>query len=290
MKRIIPFLMLTMACTLWGSSFVIAKYAMKEMSSFDIAFWRSAMACIIFLPIIIKNGKKNISKKDLYSFLLIGALTVPVTYLLQFCALDYINAATAALLIGVEPISIAFMASLILGDKLKVKVIVAAFFGALGVYLVFADQAVIANWIGIVMVLLSTLVVGVWVALTKKSLKKFSTAVATAYVALFGFLSFLVVSPLIKFNVGAYSFRTWFSVFLLTFTSSVLGHLLWNGGLKRVDASKAGVFLVFEPTAGVFLATILLEEAITENLVFGLLLVIFAMLLATWPNKEKQHS
>ncbi len=285
-KRVIPFIMLASACTLWGSSFVIAKYAMKEMSAFDIAFWRSAMACVIFLPTVIKNGKSNITKRDVYSFLLIGALTVPVTYLLQFCALNYINAATAALLIGVEPLSIAFMASLILGDKLELKILFATCIAAIGVYLVFADKALFGHWLGIAMVLLSTLIVGVWVALTKKSLRKFSTAVATAYVALFGFLTFLVAVPFINGSIARYSFATWFSVFLLTLTSSVIGHLLWNGGLKRVDAGKAGVFLAFEPTAGVVLAGLLLHETITRNLIFGLLLVLFAMVLATWPSKN----
>ncbi len=278
--------MLAFACTLWGSSFVIAKNAMKQMEAFDIAFWRSAMACLIFLPTIIKKRKIKPDKKDLFNFLLIGALTIPVTYLLQFCALNYINAATAALLIGVEPISIAFMASIILGDKLKVKVIIASVLASLGVYLVFIDKAAVGHWVGIVMVLLSTIVVGVWVALTKKSLKKFSTATSTAYIAVFGFLTFLIVSPMVSFQLGKYSFETWFSVFLLTITSSVIGHLLWNAGLKRIDAGKAGVFLAFEPTAGVVLAAILLKETITKNLIMGLVLIISAVIFATWQGRE----
>ncbi len=269
-QRIIPFCMLASACILWGSSFVIAKNAMKEMSAFDISFWRSAMACVIFLPFIIRNSKVNITKKDLLHFLLIGALTVPVTYLLQFCALHYINAATAAILIGVEPITIAFAATIILGVKLQLRILVAAVLAALGVYLVFADKANSGHWLGNGMVLLSTVMVGVWVALTKKSLAKFSTLISTSYIALFGFLSFLVVSPFIDLNIGNYSFETWFSVFLLTATSSVIGHLLWNGGLKKVDAGQAGVFLSLEPLAGVVLAALLLDEVVTRYLVYGL--------------------
>ncbi len=287
LQRIMPFFMLASACILWGSSFVIAKNAMKEMSAFDISFWRSAMACVIFLPFVVQNGKANITQKDLLNFLLIGALTVPVTYLLQFCALHYINAATAAVLIGVEPITIACAATVILGVKLRLRTLIAGVLAALGVYLVFADKANSGHWLGNSMVLLSTVMVGIWVALTKKSLAKFSTLISTSYIALFGFLSFLIVSPLIDFNVGQYSFETWFSVFLLTITSSVIGHLLWNGGLKKVDAGKAGVFLSLEPLAGVVLAVFLLDEIITKNLIYGLILVVCAMLIATWPTKQK---
>jgi len=104
----------------------------------------------------------------------------------------------------------------------------------------------------------------------------------------FGFLVFLTISPWVDFHLQRYSLVTWGSVAALAVTSSILGHLLWNSGLQRVEAGQAGVFLALEPLAGVGLAALILQEPLSAFLLIGLLLVVVAMLLATWPSAPAQ--
>jgi drug/metabolite transporter (DMT)-like permease len=219
---------------------------------------------------------------------LIGFLTIPVTYVLQFVALHYISAASAAILIGVEPLLIALMSFVVLGNRVGKSVWLSGVLAFAGVYCVFADQV---SWHqdfrGYAMVLLSTIVVAFWVVLTKKALATYSPRFSTACVAVFGFLTFLPIIPWLSASPLSFPWAAWGWILLLALTSSVLGQLFWNMGLKRVESSKAGIFLVLEPIAGVLLAYFYLQEPAGVYLWLGLLLVALSIVVVTYPRKTK---
>lgn len=283
-RKLTAYCLLALACTFWGGSFVLGKFAIREMSALDISFWRSLFAALIFGGVLL-HKRVVPSAVDVRSLMLVGALMIPVTYLLQFGALHYINAASAAVIIGIEPITIAVASWIAFGTRLTPRILVAGMLAAVGVYLLFGDALVTgsSSVVGYAMMIASTLVVASWVVLTKKLLARFSPVVSTGYISVFGFVLLMVVLPWIDLDVVRYSFATWATVLTLTVSSSILGNLLWNMGLRRVDSESAGVFLAFEPVAGVLLAVAFLREALTGALVLSLLLVVLAILIATTP-------
>jgi drug/metabolite transporter (DMT)-like permease len=276
-------LLLAFACALWGSSFVLGKMAIREMPALDISFWRSLFAALIFFIVLLRR-RPVASKTDVRNFVWVGALMIPVTYLLQFGALHFIHAANAAVIIGVEPLAIALASFVVFGSKLTVRILVASTLAAVGVYMLFRDSmadAAGSSWIGYAMVLASTGVVAVWVVLTKKLLARFTPMDSTAYISVFGFALLLVVLPWVDLDVTHYSTATWLSVATLTVSSSVIGNLFWNMGLKYIKSENAGVFLALEPVSGVLLAAAFLQEALTGALLSSLVLIVLAILIAT---------
>lgn len=73
----------------------------------------------------------------------------------------------------------------------------------------------------------------------------------------------------------------WASVLVLGLGCSAATYALWNWGVARVPASRAGVFLNLEPLVGALLGVLVLGEAWGPGTVVGGTLIIGAALLVS---------
>ena len=95
-----------------------------------------------------------------------------------------------------------------------------------------------------------------------------------AFTTVFLFIAYLILSRFISdpiimnlsFNISPI---TWFYLILFTLCALILPHLLYFYGIKKVPASNAGIILLLEPLVGALLATFLLGQALTINIVIG---------------------
>lgn len=68
-------------------------------------------------------------------------------------------------------------------------------------------------------------------------------------------------------------------------TASVLQLLLWYSGMRRMPASRAGIFTIFLPAAAALTAILWLGEQVTAAHVFGFALMALSVWLATRPSR-----
>ena len=54
-KTWVAYALLALACTFWGGSFVLGKFAIREMPALDISFWRSLLAAVIFAFVLFRK-------------------------------------------------------------------------------------------------------------------------------------------------------------------------------------------------------------------------------------------
>jgi drug/metabolite transporter (DMT)-like permease len=73
----------------------------------------------------------------------------------------------------------------------------------------------------------------------------------------------------------------WASVLVLGLGCSAATYVLWNWGVTRVPASRAGVFLNLEPLVGALLGILVLGEAWGPGTVVGGVLIIGAALVVS---------
>ncbi|HEY7574724.1 MAG TPA: DMT family transporter, partial [Thermoanaerobaculia bacterium] len=81
------------------------------------------------------------------------------------------------------------------------------------------------------------------------------------------------------------SYLGWGALLGLGVACTAGSYALWNLGLERVPASRAGVYLNLEPVVGATLGVALLHEAVTAGLLAGGGLVLAASLLASLPSR-----
>jgi uncharacterized membrane protein len=108
---------LAAAGVLWGVSFLFGKWALEEMGPAHVTLLRFALASAALLPYALLRGVWP-GRRDLPLFLLVGFLTLPATFLVQFWGLSLTGATVAALIVGYAPPMVAFFARLFLGERL----------------------------------------------------------------------------------------------------------------------------------------------------------------------------
>ena len=272
---------LASAGVLWGVSFLFGKWALEEMGPAHVTLLRFSLASAALLPYALLKGVWP-WRRDLPLFLLVGFLTVPATFLVQFWGLSLTGATVAALIVGCGPPIVAFFASLFLGERLGKTGWSAIGASTLGVALAVARPGVSNHWLGDALVLLSLLAVVGWVLLGKRLGDGYPAVPATAWILTFGTLT-LVQEALLWEGVPRLDLTLlgWASVLVLGLGCSAVTYALWNWGVARVPASRAGIFLNLEPLVGALLGILVLGEAWGPATIVGGALIVGAALVVS---------
>ena len=272
---------LALAGALWGVSFLFGKWALEELGPAHVTLLRFSLASAALLPYALLKGVWP-GRRDLPLFLLVGFLTVPATFLVQFWGLSLTGATVAALIVGCGPPIVALFASLFLGERLGKTGWSAVGASTLGVALAVAGPGVSNDWLGDALVLLSLLAVVGWVLLGKRLGDGYPAVPATAWILTFGTLTLAPVALLWE-GVPRLDLTLlgWASVLVLGLGCSAATYALWNWGVARVPTSRAGVFLNLEPLVGALLGVVILGEEWGPGTVVGGALIIGAALVVS---------
>jgi drug/metabolite transporter (DMT)-like permease len=272
---------LALAGALWGVSFLFGKWALEELGPAHVTLLRFSLASAALLPYALLKGVWP-GRRDLPLFLLVGFLTVPATFLVQFWGLSLTGATVAALIVGSGPPIVALFASLFLGERLGKTGWSAVGASTLGVALAVARPGVSNDWLGDALVLLSLLAVVGWVLLGKRLGDGYPAVPATAWILTFGTLTLAPVALLWE-GVPRLDLTLlgWASVLVLGLGCSAATYALWNWGVARVPASRAGVFLNLEPLVGALLGILVLGEAWGPATIVGGALIVGAALVVS---------
>ena len=122
MKKVYFFVVLT--AFLFGTMEVALKLAGSEMDSFQLTFLRFMIGGLLLLPFAIVEMRKNhvrLVLKDFAYLLYVGILGIPLSMLFFQLGVMHSNAATASVLISINPLFTMLFAHFMTDEKLKKK-------------------------------------------------------------------------------------------------------------------------------------------------------------------------
>ncbi len=269
-------LALVAAGTLWGTSFLFGKLALRELGPAHLTLLRFAIASLVLLPVAFVQ-RVYPRRRDLPVFALAGVLNVPATFLVQFVGLRLTSASVAALIVGAVPPMIAVAARLFLGERLSRLGWAAVGVSSAGVALTVTQPGAGNNWAGDALVFASLLAVVGWVLLGRRLTQVYPSVSATAYILAFGTLA---TAPLALLMEGPphlnMSGGAWAAVLALGLGCSAATTALWNWGLRSVPAGRASVYLNLEPLVGALLGVVVLGQGLSAITVLGGVLILGA--------------
>ncbi len=286
---------LLLASFLWGTSFIAGKIAYEMLDPSLTVVFRLVIASLLLLPFTIsffKDKSIKTNTKDITQLILLGLLTYPITFMLQFVGLSLTSASSATTIIGVEPVMVAIIGFIFFKDKASPLIFLLGFVAFIGVFLMVGISPVNnISILGCLLVFLSTIVVAFWLRLSKQMLAKMKPM---HYTALTIQLGTLIGSPIIFLFVENwqinYSLKGVFAVLYLGIGCSLLAGWLWNKGLEVTTSNKSGFFLALEPVFGVLLAVSLLGETLNIVSIIGILLVILSAGICVMMPAKKSNS
>ncbi len=273
---------LALAGVLWGTSFLLGKLALLEVRPATLIAYRFVLATAVLLPVALSRPSVPLTRRDVRDLALAALLMGPFMFWLQFEGLARTTASSAALLVGIGPPLLAIGALMVDGERPGRRTWMAIALSVFGMLMLLSGPTGDRSLVGDLLVLSSMVAAVCWTLVSRRLDRRLGVLRATAYQFAFGALWLLPIALSVDgLPVIALSSQTWLAVVLLGVVCTAATFALWNWGLLRAQAAKAGVFVNLEPVVGAALAVIVLGEMIAPSGVAGGALVLCAALLVT---------
>ncbi|MCJ2563034.1 MAG: DMT family transporter [Candidatus Thermoplasmatota archaeon] len=277
-------LLIVASALMWGSSFPLIKVTLDYVNPYFLTAVRMLIAGAIGLVFVMAFSRTAIFKEKTV-WILAGFNALG--YSLQHIGMQYTLASESALLINVNVIFVAILAAYILGEKMTSWKALALALGVGGILILtskgdlsfFASEELLGQSI----LIASGFSWAVFIVLMKRLLDTHEIVdVSMAVVA----ETALILSPLVVFYPSTgIALEGWAGIIYLGVVCTTLALFVYLVGPRRVGATTSSILLSAEVLFAIILSILFLEEQITAPLLLGGLLVLLAIILASW-NRE----
>jgi drug/metabolite transporter (DMT)-like permease len=274
------------ACqTIWAGSYVAMKFAGAELPVGAVVTLRVAIASLLFLPLVFRNGFPHIAGRDWALIAGLGALNFTISPSLQVASLRYTQAIDLSILVAVEPIMTVLLAAVVLRERLGPRTRAAGAIALAGTLVlsgvVGAPGAEVTRerLIGNGMYIAATLCeISVTLAGGRLA-RRYDPLAAMGLMKMAGFAAAAVLYAGVwsDVSVEAVSGRAWGSVIYLGAAASVFGYGVWYWVLREVPVSQAALSLFLQPVAGTLFGYVLAAERVGWSTAAGGALILGAL-------------
>jgi drug/metabolite transporter (DMT)-like permease len=198
--KLFNWLLFFILCVVWGSSFILMKEGLKELSAYEVAAMRMFSGGVVLLPFAMGSFKR-MQKKDLGLLILSGMLGSFIPAILFCVAETKIDSALAGMLNALTPLFVITIGVLFFKSGIIWKKFVGVLVGFAGMLLLFLAQKKDSGNSDVFLaslIVLATLCYGLNVNLTNRFLKH----VPSLDIAAIAFVSLLIPSAAVLFIAG----------------------------------------------------------------------------------------
>ena len=274
--KIVNYFQILLTSALWGSSFLMMKYALEELDPFQISFYRIFIGMVFINLLNIK--KVNIPLSQHKYLALVGTLWMALPFFLFAKAEETISSSLAGLINGSTPIFISLIAYVVFKENISNIQKTYLVTGFLGIYLVSFgfNNALLDLNLGAFLALLASISYGFAANIVQPLIKKYGSLntlkIALRNGALFSFIALLPSSSLVLPTVGV----SLFPMLLLGIGSSGIAFLSFYKLIDDVGAVAGSITVYIIPIFSVIFGYMFLNEYTSSIQMIGIFIVIIS--------------
>lgn len=280
--------------SVWGFSFVAIRIALNHLSPWELVGFRFVPALFGFLPLALYKSLpklRALTVKEWGGLFLLGILGVEGYNLSLNTGQTMIPASLAALVIALNPASIAVFSAIFLRERPPIRTWVGLLVSLIGISIVILGRNHIGSvdWkqvLGVLITIGAPLSWGIYSTGIKSFSKKLGGALPVSVSMIMG-SGLLLFTPLwnpeIIQTAGNLPVQAWAAVFFLSVACTIFGFTAWGVVLKRLPASRAGAFIYLVPLVAAFGSRWLLNEPLDLPLILGAAIVLTGVWFSTSP-------
>ena len=277
-----------MACVCWALDTLIRYPLLGEgITALDIVFFEHVFLAVLFIPSLFKiiQRRKNFSKGDFFSFLMIGGLGSALSTLAFTKAFTVLNPSLVILLQKLQPVVAITFSYLLLKEKIDRQFLFWAFVCIAGGVAVSYQQIFTGfdffgsisgpgSPLGLLYAIVAVFGWGCATVFGKKlSIKGFSTTEIMGGRFLSGLVVLSFFIPLVNFEVASSEFNK--KLLLMIFLSGVLGMFFYYRGLNRLPAKVCTLAELFFPLCAVIVNWLYLNSTLDWIQIIGAAILVF---------------
>ncbi len=278
--------LMLLAITFWGWSFVATKICLGYMTPLEVIGLRYLMGPpVLLLIIVLKRVRLRFARRDL-GVILLASLVITTHSLIQVTGIKYTTATNTGWLIATIPVILVVLAYVFLKERITRSAVAGVVIATAGVVLLVSrGRPLNLTWLhstGDWLVLGSAHTWAIYTVLTRDVVRRNNpllvTFVVLALAAILIVGSMALTSDWEKFL--HLPLEPVIAILFLGIGCLALAFWFWQEGVSRLGAAKAGFFLYLEPLATTALAVPYLNEPFGFFTAVGGVMVLVGVYLA----------
>ncbi|MGW7007328.1 DMT family transporter [Streptomyces sp. NPDC054933] len=256
------------AVVLWASAFVAIRDAGPALSPAPMALLRLAVAAAALTVLVatrpravrrVPRSRRPLLLIAAYAVLWLAGYTVALN-----TAERHVDAGTAALLVNLAPLLVAYGAAMLLKERLSRSLVIGAPMSLLGVAIIaVGNGSVHRDGLGVLLCLVAAVLYAVGVLVQKPALRHVDPLTAIWLGCLIATAALLPWAPQLVDELATAPARTVGDGVYLGLFPTALGFTAWSYALRRTDASRLAATTYAVPAVSILLSWLLLGETPT---------------------------
>jgi drug/metabolite transporter (DMT)-like permease len=257
-----------------------------------IASYRMVISVFLLLPLFLRNdGLTKLKSHGINHVLKLTVIGVilAIHFASWITSLSLTTVASSVIFVHIDPIFVAIISHLFLGEKLNRRTITGIAISFIGVSIIALGDAESggSNLLGNLLALIGGIMLGLYILggrIFRKNLDLTTYVLPVYSVAAF---SLILMSLITGTRLFGYSLSTYGFFFLIALIPMIFGHTLYNWALRYISAPVVSLSLLGEPVGASILAYLLLGETPDRFIIIGGILTLTGILLSVYRNSTK---
>ncbi|MDR7246247.1 DMT family transporter [Priestia megaterium] len=279
----------------WGYTWVTMKIAISDIPPFLFSSLRLLIGAIpLFIILIFQRKKLVVDRENFKSYLLMSLLMSLGYMAILTYGMQFVDSGKTSVLVYTMPIFVTIISHFKLDEKINIYKMIGLIFGLLGLLFILGleitnpDTKVI---FGELLILISALSWGLANVFSKIRFKNIDVIHMNAWQLIIGALFLFVLSLILEPNYSVeWSNKALLSLLFNGLFSTAFTFVVWFWVLKKINASKASMALMFVPILGIIFGWLQLEENITISIVVGSFLICAGIFMNTYNFKSTKKT
>jgi drug/metabolite transporter (DMT)-like permease len=279
--------------SLGGTAAAVTRYLVGDADPLTLAILRWGIGFLCVLPVAVLLRVSWPKRSDWPAVAALGVCFFGLFFIFYNIALGYTTAARASLALSTLPLQTMLIGALLGAELLTWRKSAGVAIAMLGVLAALASGLMAAPpgaWRGELIMTAAVLCMAVYNVLSRPFMQR-SSALGFLAVGMGSGAAVLILAGLATNSVGTLAHfgpRQWIASAYLGIGGGALAFILWVLALERASPTRVANTMTANPLAAALLATLLVDEPITPNLVVGLLAVCVGIWVATTQGRIEQ--
>ena len=274
---------------IWAASYPVSKLVMAGVPPLGLTAWRTVVSALLLLPLARRIPRGRDLPRDAALIAVMGSVGFAAATALQFLGTARTAAANVSLITGLEPLTVALLAAVLIRESLTPRAVGAFLLALAGVALITVDPGSVElgasrHLAGNLLMLGSLVCYSVYTIIGRVLAPRWEACTLTALSFCAAALAFIPAFALL--DPGGFA-RSWHltraqapGIAFLTIFATALGYVGWNWLLKWLPASELSFSIYLQPVAGAALSWWILGEPLSGMYFMGAALVMGALVLS----------
>jgi len=298
--RLNPLLVLAFGILAVSTASILVRYAQEEAPSLVIAAWRLSLAAIILAPLALTRDRTVLRalQRNEIALALLAGLFLALHFATWISSLEFTTVASSAVLVTTTPLWVALVSPIFLKEPITRPVMVGMILALIGgITIGLSDTCIWQSgalvcpdlgemvrgraFMGDLLALAGAMFAAAYVIIGRKL--RVNITLLSYIFLVYGAAAILLVILMLFTGGSAFGYPpiTYLWFLLLALIPQLLGHSSFNWALKYVSAAYVSITLLGEPIGATILAYFLLDEAPTTVKVFGAILILAGIFIAS---------